>query len=66
MEKHVWLTRLTAFMVALAMMIGFVGIVYSEEENVTEAEPEQVEDVTTPEPTRKPTANRLPNRLPNL
>ena len=64
MNKHVWLTRLTAFMVVMAMMIGIAGVVYSEDENVTDPDPEQVEDVTTPEPTPKPTPEPTPKPTP--
>ena len=53
MNKRSWLMRLTAFVVALTMMIGITGVVYSEENSepaeVTEASAPAAEDVTAAE-----------------
>ena len=50
MNKQSWLMRLTAFVVVLTMMIGFVGVTYSEELDVTEPAAEAPAEVTEPAP----------------
>ena len=56
MVKRSWLMRLAAFMVVLTMLLGTVGIVYSEELEVTEPVEEQPAEVTeaVPEPVAEP------------
>ena len=50
MNKRLKLTRLAAFLIVLAMLIGSFPAVYSEELEVTEEVPAEVVEVTEPEP----------------
>ena len=71
MKRRSRLMRLAAIMIVLTMMLSAVGVVYSEESEVTEPTEVPVEDVTealmpeptsepTPEPTQEPTPEPTP------
>ena len=64
MNKQSWLMRLTAFVVVLTMMIGFVGVTYSEELDVTEPAAEAPAEVTEPAPEPEPEPAPAPEPEP--
>ena len=64
MNKRLKLTRLAAFLMVLAMLVGSFPAVYSEELEVTEAAPEEVVEVTEAEPETAPAPEPEPEPEP--
>ena len=54
MNKRSWLMKFAAFMIVMTMMVGVIGVGYTEDFDVTDWEPEASEEVTYDEPEPEP------------
>ena len=54
MNKRSWLMKFATFMIVMTMMVGVIGVGYTEDFDVTDWEPEASEEVTYDEPEPEP------------